>query len=106
MIGDTLKVPKLGPEGTPKIEYSGAIRERDERSISIDTGWSREELELGYVTFKPDDRWVETFYLDRWYNIFRIAGADGRLKGFYCNLSRPPVLGNGVLTWQDMAIDV
>jgi hypothetical protein len=96
----------MDPEGKLKIEYPGTIRERTHDMISIDTGWSREPLDLGYVRFEPDDIWVETFYFHRYFNIFRIADRDGNLKGFYCNMSEPPVIEGDVLTWHDLAIDV
>lgn len=102
----TIKVRKIDPEGKLKIEYAGTIRERTDDLISLDTGWSREPLDLGYVLFEPEDIWVETFYFHRYYNIFRIADRYGKLKGHYCNISEPPHLQGDVLTWHDLAIDV
>ena len=102
----SLKVRKLDPDGRLKIEYCGTVRERSSELISIDTGWSRERLDLGYVVFEPEDVWVETFFFRRYYNIFRIADNLGRLKGFYCNISKPPIIVEDTLTWHDLAIDV
>ncbi|MFW3146683.1 MAG: DUF402 domain-containing protein [Thermoplasmatota archaeon] len=101
-----MRVQKLLPDGSLKIEYSGNVRESNEEYISIDTGWSREPLDLGYVLFQPDDRWVETFYRKRWYNIFRIADRNGELKGFYINITKPPVIGDEIIQWFDLAIDI
>ncbi len=101
-----IKVRKIDPEGKLKIEYAGIIRERTDDMISIDTGWSRDPLDLGYVLFEPDDIWVETFYFHRCYNIFRIADKYGKLKGYYCNISEPPVIDGDTLTWHDLAIDI
>jgi len=94
------------PDGTVKIEYSGTLRKRTDEHLSIDTGWSREPLDLGYVIFEPDDVWVETFYFDRWFNIFRIADREGNLKGFYANVTYPPDISDGLIKWQDLAIDI
>lgn len=106
MMSKMIKVQKLLPDGSVKIEYTGTIRESNEEYISIDTGWSREPLDLGYVLFEPDDRWIETFYRSRWYNVFRIAGKDGDLKGFYINITKPPMIGEGIIQWLDLAIDI
>ena len=40
------------------------------------------------------DRFVEYFYNDRWYNIFAVHEGDSHeLKGWYCNVCRPAILG-------------
>ena len=100
------RVQKILVDGTVKIEYTGTLRERTEELISIDTGWSREPLDLGYVLFEPDDVWIETFYLNEWYNIFRISSEEGALKGFYINITRPPAIEGDLIRWEDLAIDI
>jgi predicted RNA-binding protein associated with RNAse of E/G family len=99
-------IRKILPGGRIKIAYEGTLREITEEYISIDTGWSREPLDLGYVMFDPDDRWIETFFFDRWYNIFRISSKEGDLKGFYINITKPPVVGENTIDWEDLAIDL
>jgi protein associated with RNAse G/E len=50
---------------------------------------------------------VETFYADRWYNVFEIHdGQTGELKGWYCNLARPARLEGSDLTQEDLALDL
>jgi len=100
------KVQKIVHDGSVKIEYKGTLRERNDEFLSIDTGWSREPLDLGYVLFEPDDIWVETFYFDKWFNIFRIADREGRLKGFYANVTYPPEISDGLIRWRDLAVDI
>ncbi len=56
--------------------------------------------------FEPDDKWIETFYFDKWYNIFRIASGKGELKGFYINITKPPIIGSDTIDWEDLAIDI
>lgn len=99
-------IRKILPDGSLKIEYTGSLRERNRDYISIDTGWSRDPLDLGYVVFERDDRWVETFYFDRWYNVFRISDRSGKLKGIYINVTKPPLIEDGVIEWVDLAIDI
>ncbi len=103
---DVIRVKKVLTDGSIKIEYSGILKEKDEEKISIDTGWSREPLDLGYTLFEPDDKWVETFFLHRWYNVFRIASKEGTLKGFYINITKPPVVEGNLIKWEDLALDI
>jgi hypothetical protein len=63
-------------------------------------------MELGFVDLEPRDRWIETFYADRWYNIFEIYASDGRLKGWYCNITRPARIGRGEVEAEDLALDL
>ena len=101
-----INVQKINPDGSVKIEYTGTLRERTEEYLSIDTGWSRERLDLGYVLFERDDVWVETFYFHKWFNIFRIADKGGSLKGFYANVTNPPEISDGLIRWRDLALDI
>lgn len=102
----SFRIRKLLTDGSIKIEYQGTLREVTEEYISIDTGWSREPLDLGYVLFEPDDKWIETFFHEKWYNIFRIASGKGDLKGFYINITKPPVIGPDTIDWEDLALDL
>ncbi len=97
---------KLLHDGSVKIEYTGTLKERTDEYISIDTGWSRAPLDHGYALFEPDDIWIETFYFKKNFNIFRIGDHQGRLKGFYCNVSYAPEVDNDLIRWRDLAVDI
>jgi len=59
------------------------------------------------VMLKKGDRFVETYYTDRWYNIFEVYDRDdGKLKGWYCNVGRPAVLTDGAVAYVDLALDL
>jgi predicted RNA-binding protein associated with RNAse of E/G family len=102
----SFRVRKILPGGEVKIEYSGNLKELTKEFISIDTGWSRDTLDLGYVIFERDDVWVETFYFRRWFNVFRISTRDGILKGFYINIAEPPRVTDDCIDWTDLAMDI
>jgi len=73
----------------------------------LETSWQRDRIELPYVTIEPGDRFIESYFGGRWYNIFEIhSAADDRLKGWYCNISRPAIFANGVLSAVDLALDL
>ena len=53
------------------------------------------------------DRFVETYYTDRWFNIFEIhAREDDHLRGWYCNVSSPAVIVGDTIAWNDLALDL
>jgi protein associated with RNAse G/E len=59
------------------------------------------------ITLKRNDRFVETFYSDRWYNIFEIYDRDdGRFKGWYCNIGKPASIADDFVSYVDLALDL
>jgi len=59
------------------------------------------------VVLKKDDRFVEYYYSDRWYNIFEIHDRDDdSLKGWYCNIGMPAVIEDGIVSYVDLALDL
>jgi protein associated with RNAse G/E len=62
---------------------------------------------VGDAVFKRGDRLVETFYSDRWYNVFAVYDRDdGALKGWYCNVTRPATITDTAVSSDDLALDV
>jgi hypothetical protein len=99
-------IRKLDYQGRLIISYPGEVLRRDERSIVLRTRWDRKPMDLGFVVLETDDRWEERFFSDRWYNIFEIRASDGRLKGWYCNITRPAEIGADVVAAEDLALDL
>jgi predicted RNA-binding protein associated with RNAse of E/G family len=96
----------LDHEGREVISYPGEVVERGEGRIVLRTSWEREPMDLGFVVLEPADRWREFFYADRWYNVFEIRDGDGRLKGWYCNITRPARIGPDEVAAEDLALDL
>ncbi len=48
----------------------------------------------------------ESFWFDRWYNVFRFHEPSGNLRNFYCNISMPPIFADDVVDYVDLDIDV
>ncbi len=102
-----LTVQKLDHTGKLVTSYQAELVSREGGSIVLEARWNRAKIELPYVTFEPGDRLVEYYFTDRWYNIFEIhAGDDGRLKGWYCNITRPAVFTDSLLSAVDLALDL
>ncbi len=101
-----ITIRKLDHAGCQVTAYPGRVLWRDDRAIVLRTGWDRAPLDLGYVVLEPGDRWTEYFYADQWYNIFEIRASDGRLKGWYCNVTRPARISTAEVVWEDLALDL
>ncbi len=88
-------------------QYEGVELSRDENSITIEALFNRDDLPFQDIVLKRNDRFVETFYTDKWFNIFEIYDRDdGKLKGWYCNITKPAVIGDGSVSYVDLALDL
>jgi len=101
-----ITIRKLDHAGRQVLAYPGQVLRREGQTIVLRTRWSRDTLDVGYVILEPDDHWTEHFYADRWYNIFEIHAGDGRLKGWYCNITRPARIDAHEVAAQDLALDL
>jgi uncharacterized protein len=104
-------VNKLDLRGEVALSYEGRVVGRTATQVVLEAPYTFGRRELGYVTLETGDRFVEHFYSDRWYNVFRIYdGQAGTLKGWYCNVTRPAefvLAGDGTLAVRavDLALD-
>ena len=48
----------------------------------------------------------EYYWIGRWYNVFRFETPSGELRNYYCNVNMPPMLGEGVLDYIDLDLDI
>jgi protein associated with RNAse G/E len=49
---------------------------------------------------------LEYYWLDRWYNVFRFAQPDGKLRNYYCNVNVPPTFDGETLSYVDLDLDI
>jgi protein associated with RNAse G/E len=101
-----LIVLKLNPLGEEKIRYPARISARLDNGVVLEAYWNHASRDLGYTTFEPGDRFIEYFYDDRWFNIFAIATANGRRKGWYCNIAAPARIDAERVEQVDLLLDV
>lgn len=103
----SVKVQKKNPAGEVTYEYEGTLLNRDEHSIVLEALFDRADMPFMGVVFKTGDRFVEYYYTDRWYNIFTVHDRDdGTVKGWYCNIGKPAVFEDGVVSYIDLALDL
>jgi predicted RNA-binding protein associated with RNAse of E/G family len=105
-----IKVVKLDHDGHVVFEYQGELVAQGKDWVCVEAHFNRDLLR-DYVRFRVGDRMTEWHYTDRWYNIFRIEDVDDkRLKGWYCNITRPAVIDWNAsppsVIAEDLALDV
>ena len=101
-----ITVIKLNALGETKIQYQGEVIERLANGLVIQAYWTLAPKELGYTRFEPGDRFIEYYYTNRWYNIFDIATAGGKRKGWYCNIAEPATILADRIEQIDLLLDV
>jgi len=88
-------------------KYYGTIRSKTPTSITIEASFDRDEIQFQGIILRKGDRFVETFYSDRWYNIFEIYDVETKqLKGWYCNVCRPARIEDKHVFADDLALDL
>lgn len=100
-------VQKKNLAGDVTWSYEGVVLQSESNFVVLEAFFNRPDMPFMDVVFKQQDRFVETFYNDRWYNIFEIYDRDdGKLKGWYCNIGKPAVIEEGVVSYVDLALDL
>lgn len=104
---EPITVLKLNTAGQETWRYTGRVLERHKDRIVLEAEFNRDDIPFHEILLRRGDRFIETFYNDRWYNIFEMHDReDNRLKGWYCNIGRPAEIGEGVLSYIDLALDL
>jgi uncharacterized protein len=107
-VMDQITVIKRNVEGRETWRYSGVVLARGADFVRLEARFNRADLPFQDTVFRENDRFVETFYTDRWYNIFEIHDRDDdHIKGWYCNVGRPVVWdASDTISYVDLALDL
>jgi predicted RNA-binding protein associated with RNAse of E/G family len=104
---DEIRVLKKNLAGEVTWQYTGRVLRREPATVTLEAYFNRDDMAFLDIMLKHGDRFVETFYSDRWYNIFEIYDRDsGERKGWYCNVGRPGVLTESTVAYVDLALDL
>ncbi len=88
-------------------QYEGVVVRREANAVILEALFNRPDMPFMDIVLKQNDRFVETFYSDRWYNIFEIYDRDdGQVKGWYCNVGKPAIIEDGMVSYVDLALDL
>ena len=98
---------KLNTDREETWRYEGHVLEFTPHSMLIEAYFNREDLSFHGVILKNNDRFVERYYENRWYNIFEIHDReDDHLKAWYCNVTMPAEFSEGQIAYVDLALDL
>lgn len=104
---EKIVVDKLSPQGELKWRYEGEVTARGDGWLTLDAFFDRDDIAFMDTLLKRGDRFVETYYSDRWYNVFEIHDRDNdALKGWYCNITRPANFVDGRVEYVDLFLDL
>ena len=102
-----ITVIKRNDRGQETWRYQGRRLEQADGRLVLEAFFDREEMWLQGTLLSKGDRFIETYFTDRWYNIFEIhARDDDSLRGWYCNISRPAEIEGDTISWVDLALDL
>lgn len=100
-------VIKLNPQREETWRYEGRILAKNENSLLIEAYFNRPDFLFHDILLKENDRFIERYFSDRWYNIFEIHDRDDdRVKGWYCNVTTPTEISPGQIAYVDLALDL
>ncbi len=103
----SLNVLKLDIHGNETWRYPARVISKTEDSVTIEAYFNRADLMFHGILFGQGDRFVETYYANRWYNVYEIhAREDDRLRGWYCNITRPAEITEEAIRYVDLALDL
>lgn len=95
--------------GRATVVWTGTLLSRDPDQVvvrAIFAPRTDRRIVVDGVPFERGDVFTEYYPLGRRYNVFHIADPRGRLKGWYCNVTLPPVLEADGIAFTDMALDL
>ncbi|MFI6643372.1 DUF402 domain-containing protein [Streptomyces sp. NPDC050504] len=108
MSGSSVEVV-LVKAGRTKIRYPAVRVADDGVRVTVTAPWARDTArDFGFVRFEPGDVFTEHYWRDRWYAVKEVRTADGALKGWYCDVTRPAVVSaSGTeVTVEDLDLDL
>jgi hypothetical protein len=101
-----ITVVKLNTQNQVKLRYQAEVIEQRPDGVILSATWTQPSRDLGCTHFDPGDRFTEYYYTDRWFDIQEVVNADGRRKGWYCDIAEPAVFENNQIRLVDLELDV
>jgi predicted RNA-binding protein associated with RNAse of E/G family len=108
VLKPAITVIKRNVAGQVVIQYSARVLHRRSNEVVLEARFNHADTPILNEILKSNDRFVEIYYTNRWYNIFAVHDRDDdRIKGWYCNVGRPAILESGSrISYVDLALDL
>jgi len=102
-----IMVSKRNEHNLETWRYKAWLLENKDGRIVMEARFDREDTNLHGMLLEKGDRFIETYYTNRWYNTFEIhAREEDQLRGWYCNIGKPAEFDGQVLSYVDLALDL
>ncbi|MFE7311571.1 DUF402 domain-containing protein [Streptomyces sp. NPDC057555] len=97
----------LTKAGRTKVRYPSTVVSDDGIRAVVRARWARPTArDFGFVRFEPGDVFTEHYWRDRWYAVKEVRAADGTVKGWYCDVTRPAQVGPDGIVVEDLDLDL
>lgn len=93
-------------DGSGLRTWNAQVLRQDGPLLVLDASFEHEITHDLLGTIASGTKSVEYYWLDRWYNVFRLAHASGELRNYYCNINLPPAFDGKALSYVDLDIDI
>lgn len=106
-MSELVDVIKLNLHRQETWRYTGKVLRRSANVVLLEARFDRDDNVFHGVLLGRDDRFVELFFTDRWYNIFEIHDRESdQIKGWYCNVTMPAEIDEQTVSYVDLALDL
>ncbi|MFF7972976.1 DUF402 domain-containing protein [Streptomyces sp. NPDC007905] len=93
--------------GRTKIRYPAELLYDDGVHVCVRAPWAGGGVrDFGFVRFEPGDVFTEHYWRDRWYSVKEVRAANGTVKGWYCDITRPAARSGAELVVEDLDLDL
>jgi uncharacterized protein len=99
-------ITKVDHQGQPLIRYPGVILYEDQGCLVARCTWTHHVMDMGPFLLEPGDLWIEFYYQHEPFNIMAIYDRQGRIKGWYCNVTEQVETSSEEIRWRDLALDL
>jgi uncharacterized protein len=93
-------------DGVLHRRWPAQLLRREGSLIVLDAQFPEEVVHDLLGTIPVGTHSLEYYWLDRWYNVFRFARADGTLRNYYCNVNVPAKFDGATLSYVDLDLDI
>ena len=105
--GQQITVIKRDYTGKETWRYTGKLLERKPGYLQLEAYFDREQTVVHGLVLSRGDRFLESYFEDKWYNYYEIRSHDDdHLKGWYCNIGYPAEIQDQTVSYRDLALDL
>jgi hypothetical protein len=106
-LKNPVTIIKNDHNGNEVWRYPGEVLIKTDHGLIAEAFFNRSDFEFNGLLLKENDRFLELYLYDKWFNIYEIFDRDTSiLKAWYCNITRPVRLEADNLYYDDLALDL